>query len=251
MNNFKNSEKGISLLITFFVMGIILSIILGITIILLSEIKIMRNIGYSVVSFYVADTGLEKTLFYDRKKVPENGHRGICDICDSCTDCANCTKTGEPDNCSPTNCIDCVISYSTAIDEEHSKIFNAITSISPARDTFQSFGIYKGVSRAIEISTGSSVSSGPIISNAVVVPQSVPAGIELDITADISDEDGLNPETLRACIQYPDEINIECVLLELSGGQTYIGQWTGPEGVYYVDILACDMLGACSEKENI
>ena len=60
-------EKGVSLIITFFTMTIILIIVLSMSIILYSEIKVLRNIGNSVVSFYAADSGIEKILYYDRQ----------------------------------------------------------------------------------------------------------------------------------------------------------------------------------------
>lgn len=79
-------EKGVSLVIAFFIMVIIVAIVLAITTLLYNEIKMIRNIGNSVVAFYAADSGIEKVLYYDRKVHPLVGEgenavqvsRGLC-----------------------------------------------------------------------------------------------------------------------------------------------------------------------------
>jgi hypothetical protein len=68
-------QKGVSLIISFFIMVIIVAIVLAITTLLYNEIKMIRNIGNSVVAFYAADSGIEKVLYYDRKVIPV-GSRG-------------------------------------------------------------------------------------------------------------------------------------------------------------------------------
>ena len=77
------TERGVSLLITFFIMIIILSIVLSVSALLYSEIKIIRNIGDSVVGFYAADSGIEKVLYYDWQVLPvlksgKSAARGLC-----------------------------------------------------------------------------------------------------------------------------------------------------------------------------
>src|SRR3989344_5111408 len=96
-----HSQKGVSLIISFFIMTIILAIVLGISTILFNEIKIISDISNSVSSFYAADTGIEKTLYFDRKQVTIGAVSGICNICNICNDsnidpvtyCNNCTTT--------------------------------------------------------------------------------------------------------------------------------------------------------------
>jgi len=78
------AQAGVSLIITFFVMIIILSVVLSISALLYSEVKVLRNIGNSVASFYVADSGIEKVLYYDRQVLPNNGS-----ICSSDQDCVS------------------------------------------------------------------------------------------------------------------------------------------------------------------
>lgn len=78
-------EKGVSLVITFFIMIIILAVVLSVSIILYSEVKIIRNIGNSVISLYAADSGVEKVLYYDSQVKPileddKVAVRGLCSV---------------------------------------------------------------------------------------------------------------------------------------------------------------------------
>lgn len=57
---FNDSERGVSLIITFFIMIIVLAVVLSISILLYSEVKVIRNIGNSMVSFYAGESGIEK-----------------------------------------------------------------------------------------------------------------------------------------------------------------------------------------------
>jgi hypothetical protein len=63
----KNSQKGISLMFSIFILTFILSIALGGASIVIRQVQITRNIGYSVISFCAADSGVEKVLFKDRE----------------------------------------------------------------------------------------------------------------------------------------------------------------------------------------
>jgi hypothetical protein len=58
---------------------------------LYSEVKIIRNIGDSVVSFYAGESGIEKVLFYDRQALPLIPTRDFCpeDGCSSDQVCDN------------------------------------------------------------------------------------------------------------------------------------------------------------------
>lgn len=79
-----NFESGVSLIITFFIMIIILSVVLFISVLLYSEVKVIKNIGDSMVSFYAADSGIEKVLYYDRKVLPV---LSVFSSCQSALDC--------------------------------------------------------------------------------------------------------------------------------------------------------------------
>jgi hypothetical protein len=58
----KKFQKGISLYLGIVVLSVILSIVFGLTAILLNQIKMMRETGYSVAAFFAAETGVEKVL---------------------------------------------------------------------------------------------------------------------------------------------------------------------------------------------
>ncbi len=61
------NESGVSLIFTILFLGMILSTGLGVANLMLKEIKISSNIGYSVPAFYAAEAGIEKILYIDRK----------------------------------------------------------------------------------------------------------------------------------------------------------------------------------------
>ena len=56
------SQKGVSLLITIMVLAIGLSIVLGLTAILIVQLRVVKSIGDSVVAIHAADTGVEIAL---------------------------------------------------------------------------------------------------------------------------------------------------------------------------------------------
>lgn len=59
--NSKN-KKGVSVLYAVFIMSILMAISFGISAILISQIKMLGEIGHSVVAFYAADSGIEEVL---------------------------------------------------------------------------------------------------------------------------------------------------------------------------------------------
>lgn len=77
-------QKGVSLIITLFIMIILLAVVLSISALLYSEVKIIRNIGNSVAGYYAAESGIEKVLFYDRQILPNDDI-----ICESDSDCTS------------------------------------------------------------------------------------------------------------------------------------------------------------------
>ena len=75
-----NNQKGISLLLVVLISSVILAIGLGISSIIIQQTKMMENIGYSVIAFYAADTGIEAAL-YDlyRSEIPRFDHSNVID----------------------------------------------------------------------------------------------------------------------------------------------------------------------------
>jgi len=253
----RESQKGISVFISISIIAIVLIIVLGVAIIVASEIRISRHIGNSVVAFFVADSGIEKTFYYDRKVIPMGASRGFCNMCSVCDDCRDCHTEG--DDCSAQTCSDCKFSFYETFNSKKYKVeAETDTEGNLAETIIKSYGYYRDTTRAIELSfvteTGPPPGS-PVISNTLVTPRSVPFGVILDIRADISDPDGVSSTSTVAIIQRPDENNLEEMMLILSQGTyndgTFVTMWSGPEGSYYVDIIACDIKGNCSEAENI
>jgi hypothetical protein len=80
-----DKQKGVSLIITFFIMIIILAIVLSISIILYSEVGVVNDTGNSVASLYAGESGIEKVLYYERQVPPHNNQ--------ICADSSTCTST--------------------------------------------------------------------------------------------------------------------------------------------------------------
>jgi len=57
------SQNGVSLLFIVLITSLILAISLGICAILIQEMRLMTEIGYSVSAFYAADSGIEAALY--------------------------------------------------------------------------------------------------------------------------------------------------------------------------------------------
>jgi len=184
MNNFfkfknllirSNNQAGVSLIITFFAMIIIVSIILSITTLLYQEIKMIRNIGNSVIAFYAADSGIEKVLYYDRKVIVE-GDRGLCTmipynditnltacpaeidevygITDNGLFCNSPIKTGV--GCD-SDCNDCTIIFTTNFSDNEKKYTVTATVMPDPEDEtktilkINSLGAYKNLTRKVEL----------------------------------------------------------------------------------------------------
>jgi hypothetical protein len=65
---FKNYKKGVSLYLALIIMFILIAIGLGVSLIIVSQMKMIRGMGDSVVAFYAADTGIEHSLYNKRVK---------------------------------------------------------------------------------------------------------------------------------------------------------------------------------------
>jgi len=272
----KDPEKGVSLIITFFILVVILAVVFSVSVILYSEIKIIRNIGDSVVAFYAGDAGVEKTLYYDRKKVPEGAvgsKRGLCDLCKRCAQggngeqyCQNCTRPNTPD-CNPLDCKNCTVSFDTTIfDGLTSKKYHVeavVTEQTPSKNqvlkssklVINSFGSYRSAASASEIKRGIELVAQkdeteeipPEITNAKVFYRWGQTGSSFRITAQINSH-GHGLKTVQAGIQEASGSEPVTVDMALTGTE-YVAVWQPPaqEGSYIVTITACDPKGICSE----
>lgn len=268
----KEPEKGVSLIATFFILTIILAVVLNISILLYNGIKIVRNVGNSVVAFYAADSGVEKFLYYDRKQVSESGKRGLCYMCDSenpniCSDCTPGVNCFEPncqdcfytpldiDGCNPLICENCEVEFNSFFNGKSYNITaRTIMVEGVVSASVDSKGNYENISRKIQLQIEGDEIEGegqqaPSVIITCLSSRSIPEGTELTIYAEISDPDGV--DSVVAYIQSPDENNIGSVDLT-GGGGVYTGIWVGgdPE-VYYIDIEACDTEENCGITDNI
>jgi hypothetical protein len=60
--NIKKYKKGTALYLVIVIVAILLPLGLGLSVIVLGQIKMTREMGYSVVALYAADAGLEEAL---------------------------------------------------------------------------------------------------------------------------------------------------------------------------------------------
>jgi len=142
MPTFINYKKGISLYLTVILLAIVLAIVVGLGAILIVQIRIVRQIGYSVVALYSADTGVERKLldFKDRGDaiIADPPLSEFLDI-----DGNGSVPSGDcPDNLSNNSNDSCYrVQVFGAGEEQCSGVILCIRSV----------GVYRGIRRAIEV----------------------------------------------------------------------------------------------------
>jgi hypothetical protein len=157
-----HNQRGVSVIITFFIMIIILALVLTISTVLVNEIKVIENVGNSISSFYAADTGMEQTLYFDRKQLVNGANRGMCNTCTACssfssdgnTKCNSCTTAPLASNgCDVVNCTNCQLNYTAAFNGRTYAISAHVSpDANPLLSDFQvdSKGVFGDASRAID-----------------------------------------------------------------------------------------------------
>jgi hypothetical protein len=93
------NEKGVSMLLAVLILSILLAIALGISHFITEQTKMMREIGYSVKSFYAADSGIEKVLLTNSLS-PGSVNGSTYTIT-----CGCCDPTVNPDICPSPDCL--------------------------------------------------------------------------------------------------------------------------------------------------
>jgi len=58
----KHSQKGITLFLVIIILAVVLAVAIGLSTILVSQIKMIAGMGNSVKALYAADTGIERVL---------------------------------------------------------------------------------------------------------------------------------------------------------------------------------------------
>lgn len=274
----KESEKGISLIITFFIMMIVLAVVFSLSALLYSEIKVLRNIGNSVVAFFAADSGVEKVLFYDSQVVPEGAQRGLCSMVsynpvsnpNACQPdpnqggldehgiyCNGGNATPQDQNVPQTGCADCsncMVVFDTQFDN---RSYLVEAAVAPSEDqnstdfTIKSKGIFGGTERKIQVLTNFSKTSGEAIqiTQACANPVSAGQGQTIEISAFVTaSSSDYSIQSVDAQIRNAQGNLVGEVVLSPNcpsegecnyNANTWSGAWsTSQTGAYSVDIIA-------------
>lgn len=130
--NFFKKERGAALLLVFLILVAVLAIALGVSGLLLTEVKMSREVPKSLRAYYVAEVGIERKLFEIRADPPNSNDIG--------SGPGWCTGSGK-------QCLDSDTCY--AVD-----VIPGGTGTCPAAMLYciKSYGCYKSVRRAIEVS---------------------------------------------------------------------------------------------------
>jgi len=161
MINNTDKQKGVSLIITFFIMIIILAVVMSVSALLYSEIKVIGNVKNSMAGLFAADSGIEKTLFYDRQVLLSGASRGLCSIPTKCLAsglgdqsiyCSSAVASGSDCSSGPNGCTNCTVTYNTVFDNRR---YEVIAKVYPSglSSNFEisSKGIFEGAQRQIKI----------------------------------------------------------------------------------------------------
>jgi len=208
------NQKGVSLIITFFIMVIILAVAMSVSALLYSQVKVIKNIGNSIISLSVADSGIEKVLYYDKQVIPvlENGSkakRGFCsmlsygvdnpDACPDESDRDDLDKSlycnfsemipldQEGKGCDLDLCDNCQVTFET---DFNNRKYSITAYVVPAEEDLvssfiiESKGEFDYASRKLKIVMNAPQSASAIVvRDACANPKSTPQGSEIDISA--------------------------------------------------------------------
>jgi len=139
-----SSQKGLSLYLTVIIISIFLGVVLGMSVILFHQLKLIRGIGNSVIAFFAADTGIERAL-YDQHN------------CLLLTDTPNCATAYPPAPCKDDNnhdgyCDGVADSYNTGVVTlGDPRLTYEVEFITVPSDGFRSKGSFCDTKRVIEI----------------------------------------------------------------------------------------------------
>jgi len=175
-----DTEKGVSLIVVFLIMTIMLAMVLGLVSFVLNQTNIIGNLSHSVSSFYAADTGIDKTFYLI------NAAGSFCNVCAFCNDCAQCTLTPLAQNgCNPQTCNNCQLTYTSGFDQ---RTFEVTAELTPLDEEtlnvcIASDGFYKNTVRNFDFCN--SVSAPRVAQYAYVANSSASTVQKFDI-ADLS-----------------------------------------------------------------
>lgn len=127
-NKSDGGQKGVSVFLSVIILSILLAITLGLGTILVSQIRMIKEMGDSVNSFYAADTGVERILYEDKMC----RQSGCGSLSWSCLDTVNC------DDGRSAGTVSGVLGSA-----------NYQASVNDSATSISSQGIYRGTRRAI------------------------------------------------------------------------------------------------------
>ncbi|MFA6190361.1 MAG: hypothetical protein WC711_02485 [Candidatus Staskawiczbacteria bacterium] len=278
------AQAGVSLIITLFIMIIILSVVLSISALLYSEIKVIRNIGNSVIGLYAADSGIEKVLYYDWNVRPtitngKKAERGLCSMYDisnnyntACKSDPNSTSPTEhsiycqPNNgfespqpgdnnptigCNPEVCDDCTISFSSVINAGDTNSSDDDISYSTEARVYSAGDVDKFEISSKGFYGGAGRQIQIVIETKNIEPTisnfQIDCGGDNTVSADVYDKDGVN--TVKMYIV--DSETSELTLKSLGDGN-YSKPWSNMDNntSYWVYLIATDN-GGNENKSDI
>ena len=133
-----SKQKGVSLYLSIMIMVILLSIVLGMSGILLGQLKMIKGMENSVIAFYAAETGIERVL----KIAFDSG--------------GSCTPPTVPDCSDPAD--ECYLDLNDSGDlDDGDATYGILDPILPGEDCngacycIKVQGNYKGIKRAIKL----------------------------------------------------------------------------------------------------
>jgi len=130
--NVKMKERGISLYISMAIMTILLAIVLGVSTILLGQVRMFREMGDSVIAFYAADTGIEQELREKNYLIRSGAYSNCLDL-----NGGGCALAGAGD---------CLID---GVIDPGDACYKVDYTVSPSN--VKSIGVFKKTQRAVEV----------------------------------------------------------------------------------------------------
>jgi Tfp pilus assembly protein PilX len=131
--NLSKTNKGVALILTILVLVGILAIAMGVTSLMVGEIRMTREIPRALKAYYVAEVGIEKKLYQMRQEEPPDT-----------------SNIGSPPDCTGGGAV-CLngsdVCYSVNVDITSNPPPNL-----PPNVYIKSYGCYKRIKRSIEVS---------------------------------------------------------------------------------------------------
>ena len=144
MKHLKDSQKGITLFLVIIILAVVLAVAMGLSTILVSQIKMIAGMGNSVKALYAADTGIEEAL------VPIMGY--LKGQASSSTIPVGINDTQLENGAHYEVEIGCCDTDYTSCQDDCPPQLSPADGCNATRFCIRSVGIYKDVQRAIEVS---------------------------------------------------------------------------------------------------